>query len=169
MKKGFFNDQKISEIIEEYSPLVKRRLMRISGFDFYKDDLFQEGMIGLMRAAVSFDKDKGVPFDVYANICIDSKINGAIATYNKIGNKILTDADMLNEYIEADSADIQNNLESKMRLEAVFKKMENLSRNERESLILFLEGYSYQEIAQKLGSTIKSVENSLYRVRRKLR
>ncbi len=169
MKKSFFNDQKISDIIEEYSHLVKKRIYRISGLDSYKDDLFQEGMIGLMKAAVSFDEDKGVPFAVYATICIDSKINGAIATYNKVGNKILTDADILNENIKADSSDIQSNLESKMRLEAVFEKMESLSRNEKESIILFLEGHSYQEIAQKLGITVKSVENSIYRVRRKLR
>ncbi len=169
MKNNFFDDKKISTVIEEYAPLVKKRLMRVKGFDFYKDDLFQEGMIGLMKAAISFDESKGVPFSVYANICIDSKINGAIATYNKVGNKILTDADILDENIKAENPDIQINLETKMRLEAVIHKMELLSQSERENLMLFLEGLSYEEIATKLGTTVKTVENALYRVRRKLR
>ncbi len=163
----------ISALIARFIPVIKSKVL------FYKDgwpghdDLFQEGMLGLLSAAKTFDPSREASFKTYASVCIGNRITSSIrgATGKKRipENQFVSLEDeelpLTEPHLNPEEVVLDN--EAVETIQAAFSKL--LSPFEYKVLMLYLNGHSYEEIAVQLDSTAKSVDNALQRVRRKLK
>ncbi len=169
-------------LVEKYSRLVRAcaRPFFLAGGD--SEDLIQEGMLGLIYALRDYSPDGGAAFKTYAELCIKRRLYSAIKT--AAGNKHAP----LNDYLPLETSSFDGALpESEAILQANFRREPedllidkersdeilsdfsvHLSGLEAEILGLYLNGLSYREIAKKIDKPLKSVDNAVQRVRRKL-
>jgi RNA polymerase sporulation-specific sigma factor len=148
------------------------------------DDIEQEGMIGLFKAVRDFRSDRQASFRAFAELCITRQIITAIKTATRQKHQ------PLNSYLslsgtrpgeENGSGTVEEVLEAKGLIDPIefiismedlrsMRRMmsEMLSKLEVEVLRLYVEGKSYQEIAEVLGRHVKSIDNALQRIKRKL-
>ena len=128
-----------------------------------KEDLRQEGLIALFKAVHLFDP-KLSSFSTFARICMRSAISDGLRKYNRVLEK----ADFEEENFSCEESP-ESRLMEKVRLQVMMQKMEDsLSPMERRVFGLHLRGKGASEIASLLGKNVKSVENTLFRARRKL-
>lgn len=174
-------------LLEKYKGMVRVLSRPLFLTDGDKDDLLQEGMIGLFKAIRTYDFSKETSFETFANLCISSQLYSAIKLSNRQKNI------PLNSYIPIDAAEGSegnNEVERSLLLnrtlavwqqnpeEIVIGKesarnierrlYSRLSKLEKQVLELFLKGLTYQEIAEKLGKTPKTIDNALQRIKGKL-
>lgn len=154
-------------------PLVKMLAARYGGGAMEPEDLAQEGMFGFLAAVHGFDAESGVPFRSYAGVCIANRIRSAVRAGTRLKNiplnsyiSLSDDSVSLSE-MQPNPEDLVIAREEAVRLDGLMAR--RLSRFERSVIQLYLGGRSYEDIAARLGSTAKSVDNALQRVRRKLR
>jgi RNA polymerase sporulation-specific sigma factor len=172
-------------LIDRYrtSVLIKSRGYFIVGGD--KDDLVQEGMIGLVKAVRDFREDRNASFSVFADLCIKRNMITAIRAANALKFQPLNNYVSLYSPISADGENGERTLlevlvddnvsledevidrESIRSIKKYYSKA--LSPLEKDVLKLFLKGKSYQNIAFILGRTTKAVDNALQRIRKKTR
>ena len=176
-------DERIMDyILEKDKPLVLRKAnaMFLIGGD--TDDLIQEGMIGLFKAIRDYSPDKAASFSTFASVCIRRQIQNAITNSNRKKHVPLNsyvslymnseegDNFMLEERLSTSrEEDPEKLLIAREQIEdrnARIKK--ELSKLEQQVLKLYLQGLSYEEIAEQLGKTEKSIDNALQRIRGKL-
>lgn len=132
-----------------------------------KDDLFQEGIIGLMNAVRTYKNDKGTKFSSYSNVCISNKMKSAVA---KNCQENLLDIDLLDEVSDVSDMTPENILLEKENIQEIEDNLcRLLSDKELEIFRLFLKGSSYTRMARQLNISPKTVDNALQRVRRKLK
>ena len=170
-------------IITKYKNFVKAKAKSYFLVGADKDDIIQEGMIGLYIAVRDFDGSKTNSFKCFAEICITRQIITAIKTATRQKHIPLNSYVSLNKPIydeESDRTlldiiatsivtDPEELIISKEELKNIENKMnELLSDLELEVLELYLNGKSYQYIADKLHRDVKSIDNALQRVKRKL-
>ncbi|MGN0534800.1 MAG: sigma-70 family RNA polymerase sigma factor [Eubacterium sp.] len=166
------NDADAEALIHRYRQVVELAAARYKDSPMEREDLIQEGMIGLLAAIKSFDAKKGASFKTYSKICIDNAMQTALRKFNR-----LKDIPVQNviEYQEeeiplesgfASAEDIVIAQESVSLLTKVLQQ--NLSDFENEVLRLHIVGCSYNEIAKRLCKTPKAIDNALQRVRRKI-
>ncbi len=170
-------------IINKYKSFVraKARTYFLIGAD--REDIIQEGMIGLYKAIRDFREDKLSSFRAFAELCITRQIITAIKTatrqkhiplnsYVSLNKPIFDEEsdrtlmDMISEESISDPEEMIINREEFTGIEV--KMGEILSGLEWEVLSLYLQGKSYQEIAEELDRHVKSIDNALQRVKRKL-
>lgn len=167
-------------LAERYMRLVRAcaRPMFLAGGD--SEDLIQEGMFGLLSAIRQFDKNAGASFRTFAEHCIRKRLLSAVKSASRLKHFPLNDGMSLEQLSEDPSPQLSvtpeffryspENLvlarESKEELYAVFAQC--LSKLERKVLDLYLDGFSYGEIAARLGKDAKSIDNAVQRIRRKL-
>ncbi|MBQ4156185.1 MAG: sigma-70 family RNA polymerase sigma factor [Clostridia bacterium] len=165
---------------EAYSVLVARYLFTVrnrasvynnSGIDF--EDLVQEGFIGLLNAVKCYESNFDTSFSTFAYLCIDRNILSAVRKslakkqIPKSALSFIEDEQNLQENISRSPEEI---LIAKENLSAMKQKIaEILSDTERKVLDLYLLGYSYSKIAEKLELSEKSVDNAIQRMRKKLK
>jgi RNA polymerase sporulation-specific sigma factor len=173
----------IEYLINKYKSFVraKARTYFLIGAD--REDIIQEGMIGLYKAIRDFRGDKLSSFRAFAELCITRQIITAIKTatrqkhiplnsYISLNKPVFDEEsdrtllDMLKEETVSDPEEMIINREEFDGIE--LKMNEILSDLEWEVLSLYLEGKSYQEIAEDLKRHVKSIDNALQRVKRKL-
>ncbi|MBQ4556457.1 MAG: sigma-70 family RNA polymerase sigma factor [Clostridia bacterium] len=159
------------KLSERYAPLLESEVSRYIGSlsDADLEDLKQGALVSLYRAALAYRDDRGVTFGLFAKICI---VNGIADTLRYIGKKpndISMDA--LSEDEQADSnVNPQSLMLDKEQFSMLKRKIHfALSDFEYKIFELYLGGYSYAEIAEKVGKPQKSVDNALRRVKDKLR
>ncbi|MDD6175981.1 MAG: sigma-70 family RNA polymerase sigma factor [Firmicutes bacterium] len=137
-----------------------------------RDDLLQEGAIGLMDAVAHYDPASGTPFQAYASVCIEHRILSALRAQGRQKNLPLNESVPLDDLEDSSafpSADPENVFLGRERLRHVLQAVQtHLSPMERQVLEGYLGGRSYREVASRLGLTEKSVDNALQRIRRKL-
>ncbi|MBC2856573.1 MAG: sigma-70 family RNA polymerase sigma factor [Cetobacterium sp.] len=181
VKKAQCGDQEaISEIFEKYKKfiLVRNKSYFLNGAD--KEDLLQEGMIGLLKAIRAYDEDKNTSFNTFASLCIKRQIITAIKNYNSGKNRILNLA--TNGFYEGEENNISYEKKSlnfytpeeiflgKEKLEALNEYLKNnLSKMEQEIFQEMLLGINYIEIATKTERDIKSIDNTIQRIKKKLK
>jgi len=170
-------------LVDKYKNFVraKARSYFLIGAD--KEDIIQEGMIGLFKAIRDYRLDKLTSFRAFAELCITRQIITAIKTATRQKhiplnsyvslNKPIYDEESDRTLIDILSTNKITNPEDIIisREEFIFieKKMgEILSSLEWKVLMAYLEGKSYQEIAVELKRHVKSIDNALQRVKRKL-
>lgn len=163
--------QTLEQILEEYKDIVRAKagIYFILGAD--KDDVIQEGMIGLVKAYNSFDEAGGASFKTYANRCIDNQIINAIQHSGRNKNMPLNSSV---EIPESQSAGPFSNPEDAAIYEDLLNDLKSnkggiFSGFEHEVFLLLVEGLSYIEIAKKLGKSSKSVDNAIQRIKTKLK
>ncbi len=178
------DDAALAELLTKYRAFarVKARSYFLVGAD--REDIVQEGMIGLYKAIRDFNPDMQSSFRAFAELCVTRQIITAIKTatrqkhgplnnyvsFNRPvgsdddGERVL--ADVLPTVAISDPADLVISAERIRALQAHFDEV--LSDLETEVLRLYVEGKSYQEIAERLQRHVKSIDNALQRIKRKL-
>lgn len=170
-------------LINKYKNYVraKARTYFLLGGD--KEDLIQEGMIGMYKAIRDFRSDKLSSFRAFAELCITRQIITAIKTATRQKhiplnsyvslNKPIYDEDSDRTLLDVITGNKVTDPEELIISREEFSDIENkmgeiLSTLEWQVLVYYLEGKSYQEIANDLGRHVKSIDNALQRVKRKL-
>jgi RNA polymerase sporulation-specific sigma factor len=148
-----------------------------------REDIIQEGMIGLYKAVCDYEFDKQASFRGFADLCITRQIITAIKSATRKKHMPLNSYVSLNRSMyEGDSertlvdvissaqvSDPEELFIGRENYEAMARSIDQvLSRLEKSALALYLEGYSYQQIADTLQKTTKCVDNAIQRVKKKL-
>lgn len=173
------DDEAVEILLSRYKRLIKKLAREYFLIGAETEDLIQEGSIGLFKALRDYKNDRNVLFKSFAKLCISRQLITAIKQSQRFKHRPLNDYLSLNynengegsliELIENDNLSPENMLISKEELNILNKKIkEELSRFEKKVLAKFLEGFSYAEISESLGSNNKSVDNALQRVKSKL-
>ena len=170
-------------IIKKYKNFVKAKAKSYFLIGEDKEDIIQEGMIGLYKAVRDFDASKTNSFKGFADICITRQIITAIKTATRqkhipLNSYISLNKPVYDEESERTLLDIiatsivtdpEELIISKEELKHIESKMnELLSELELQVVEYYLNGKSYQYIADKLQRDVKSIDNALQRVKRKL-
>ena len=137
-----------------------------------KEDLYQEGMMGFISAVYSFDESRNVQFSAFASTVAVRKMLSAVRKSNNKSNlpmkyfvSIEDEVDLLSYSPSPEETVIYNE-----ELDFINDFIENnLSKSEKKVFKMYLLGLSYSEIAEILECNEKSVDNTLQRIRRKLR
>jgi RNA polymerase sporulation-specific sigma factor len=178
------DDRALCTLLEKYRGFArsKARSYFLVGAD--REDIVQEGMIGLYKAIRDYNPDLQTSFRAFAELCITRQIITAIKTatrqkhgplnnYVSFSRPVLTDdegerclGDMLPVVSVSDPADLVISAERIRALQQHFDDV--LSDLEAEVLRLYVDGKSYQEIAEVLQRHVKSIDNALQRIKRKL-
>ncbi|WP_062050805.1 RNA polymerase sporulation sigma factor SigH [Bacillus sp. JCM 19034] len=170
-------------LIDKYKNFVraKARSYFLIGADH--EDIVQEGMIGLYKAVRDFNGDKLSSFKAFAELCITRQIITAIKTATRqkhipLNSYVSLDKPLYDEESDrtlldvicgtrvTDPEELLINQEEFQDIE--LKMSELLSDLERQVLMLYLDGRTYQEISVDLNRHVKSIDNALQRVKRKL-
>lgn len=155
-------------LLGHYKPMVRERAgaFFLPGAD--REDIIQEGMLGLFAAIRQYDESRG-PFAALADIAVVTHIKDAVRRANRRQNEPLNRSVSLDDDAAAIGAVSRpNEMAETEQLEAIRHFMQNeLSPREREVAKLYIAGYSYADIAAKLGIVRKSVDNAMSRIRRK--
>lgn len=180
-KKG--NSRAQDYLISKYENFVKAKAKSYFLIGADKEDIYQEGMIGLYKAIRDFKSDRLTSFKAFAELCITRQIITAIKTATRQKHIPLNTYISLNKPIYEEESDrtlidvlsglkITNPEEliiGKEQLKHIEGEMAKvLSDLEMEVLQSYLDGKSYQEIACDLDRQAKSIDNALQRVKRKL-
>lgn len=170
-------------LIHKYKNLVrsKARAYFLIGAD--REDVVQEGMIGLYKAIRDYQQDKSMAFKTFAELCVTRQMITAVKnatrqkhiplnSYISLNRKSF-DEDSDKTYIELVSEESSSDPEQLLIKKEEFNGIENkmgeiLSTFEGEVLSLYLNGKSYVEIAKQVKKPIKSIDNALQRVKRKV-
>lgn len=162
------------ELIKRYQPLVRAcaRPLFLAGGD--SEDLLQEGMLGLLSAVRHYSPDGSAGFRTYAEQCVRNRLYSAVRSAAAQKHVPLNEAVSFyspeyDEYAAATGVrDIENTAITHSYIDEIMRSTGDLSKRERIVLGYYLKGYSYVQIADKTGTTVKSVDNAIQRIRKKL-
>ena len=177
------NADALDFLITKYQSFVrlKARSYFLIGGD--REDIIQEGMIGLYKAIRDFKEDRLSSFKAFAELCITRQIITAIKTATRqkhipLNTSVSLDKPVFDEESDRtlldviagpvldDPEDLMIHKEDFIQMEEEMNKV--LSGLEKQVLALYLDGQSYQEISDELNRHVKSVDNALQRIKRKL-
>lgn len=158
-------------LLEKYKPFVKSKSRALFFVGGDRDDLIQEGMIGLFKAIRDFDPENGAPFAAFAKLCVERQLYTAIEAAGRLKNAPLNAYISLSEETDKliDSGIEEAVIERASYQQTFAKLQEHLSDLEKEVLDFYLEGKSYTEIAGILGKPDKSIDNALQRIKAKVK
>lgn len=172
-------------LMNKYKNLVRSRARTLFLVGADKEDLIQEGMIGLYKAVRDFEAERKVSFQSFAELCISRQMYSAIKGSNTKKNQ------PLNNYISIDSMGgteenesplehlLGNNFEKNKNPEQLVLDKESasvleytivgqLSDLEHRVLEYYMKDMNYSQIAEALGKEPKAVDNALQRIKKKL-
>ena len=184
---GEATEEAVEILYKKYEPLItsiaKRMYKQIekrSGLEL--SDLIQEGMVGLSFAIHTFDDKNGTMFYTYARTCIERKIISAIVSTQRLKHRPLNEAISYNiestgrELVDFDVLLSDNTLNPEVMLISSEAEIElqndiyhYLGDQERQILELKISGFTYPEIAELLDISKKKVDNTMQRIRAKLK
>lgn len=176
--------QALTYLMNKYKEIVNLKVGKYFMIGAEKEDIFQEGMIGLFKAIKTFNSEKNNTFKTFANMCIERQLITAIKSSNR--QKHIP----LNSYLSLNMSAYDNNEENGVELidtfdsktvedplETIMKKEyydeieksidKSLSNFEKQVLNRYIQGESYVTIAKRLDSPVKSVDNAIQRIRKK--
>ena len=177
------DEQALSYLLDKYKNLVNMKVGKYFIIGAEKDDIIQEGMIGLFKAIKTYNASKNNTFKTFANMCIERQLITAIKTSNRQKHM------PLNSYLSLNVSAYDNNDDStelidtfnsqtiEDPLDTIMKKEQyieiekaidkNLSKFEKKVLDRYIKGESYTVIAKRLDSPVKSIDNAIQRIRKK--
>ena len=172
----------LNYLIDKYKEIVNMKVSKYFMIGAEREDIVQEGLIGLYKAIKDFNKEKQNSFKTFANLCIERQLITAIKTSNRQKHMPLNSYLSLNtsayeedndsELIEVfETNTIEDPLDTITKKE-YFKSVEtaidkNLSKFEKQVLERYLLGESYVSIATRLDAPVKSIDNAIQRIRKK--
>ena len=177
--------QALDFLICKYKDLVNSKVNKYFIIGAEKEDIIQEGLIGLYKAIKDYKMDKQNSFKSFANLCIERQLITAIkssnrrkhmplnsylslnmtAYENEDGNNETQVMDVLETNIIEDPLDTITKKEYMSNVESVIDN--SLSDFEKKVLNRYIQGESYVKIAEKLDAPVKSVYNAIQRIRKK--
>lgn len=177
------DDRAAEYLINKYRNFVRVKAKSYFLIGADREDIIQEGMIGLYKAIRDFRREKLTSFRAFAELCITRQIITAIKTatrqkhiplnsyislnkpiYDEDSDRTLLD--VISSIKVSDPEELVIDQEASATMRDQIKK--NLSELEHKVLTAYLEGKSYQEMANELNRHVKSIDNALQRVKRKL-
>lgn len=167
-------EEALSLLIRRYAPMVKRQAVSLCTQQFEAEDLAQEGMMGLLSAVRTYHSESA-SFRTYASICVRNRILSEVKRSGAAKQVPASELVRMDDEQESplaltgneeDPAQLVVQKEEDSRLEGRLRKL--LSPKEYGVLMLYLQSYAYEEIAQNMNMSCKAVDNALQRVRRKL-
>ena len=189
MDKNYLTDEELAvlaktdnlhleQLLIRYVSVVKKIASKyyVKGYD--EEDLKQEGRLSLVRAVKLYDGQSS--FKNYASKCIKNSVLTLIKKANRLKNLPLKDYVSLSGLAETDDADKNKILSTKKlspeedfiekeKATELFEKIKiNLSAYEFTVFSLYLDGYSYEEIKNRVNKDVKSIDNAIQRARKKL-
>lgn len=172
----------IEELIDRNMDIVyaKSRYFFIKGLD--KDDVIQEGRVGLFKAIRDYKEDKEASFRGFAQLCIHRQLVSAIKKANRQKHMPLNNSTSLdksidkgeskrtyNEVVSDENHDLEKIFIYQEVLNLIMDKIEkNLTQLEYKVFVKYLDNKTYQEISDELNVNLKSVDNALQRARKKV-
>ena len=177
------DDRAFDYLLDKYRVLVRKKSSSYYIIGADRDDIIQEGMIGLFKAVRDFDPGREASFKTFADMCVTRQMLTAVKNalrqkhaplnfYVSL-NKPIAESDGESELADvfggnetANPEDIVINKEKADCLEV--KVSEVLSRFELRVLSLYLQGNSYLSIGKAIGKDSKSVDNAIQRIRKKI-
>ena len=179
------NNEAFECLIERYKDIVSIKASKFFMVGSEKEDILQEGYIGLYKAVKSFNQQKQNSFKTFATICIERQLITAVKNSNRQKHIPLNSSVSLNaSAFEEDengetpmmeildmkktSDDPLNIITEREYFDTVEKNIDNkLSDFEKDVLKLYKNGYSYVTIADKLHTKVKSVDTAIQRIKKK--
>lgn len=175
------NEDANNIILKKYEPLVNsiatKMMKYCSNSGLEKSDLVQEGLIGLNHALVHFQEQKNTTFYTFAKTCIERKMISTIIGSKRLKHKILNESlsyDDEDNFVERIFKDEKNNPELivtdiDIENELINKIKDSLTDLESQVFELMLSNFTYKEIADILDKDIKSVDNTIQRIKTKVK
>lgn len=178
------DDAALETVLLRYKPLVHKKSQPyyLAGGD--DDDIVQEGLIGLYKAVMDFDKTKFPLFKVFAGVCVERRIISAVKKASRKKHSPLNSYVSLSSsaFDEESGGVVVKGVESSgqdVNPEQIVLERERvsglegiisgaLSEFERMVLLCYLSGKSYKETAEQLGRDAKAVDNAMQRIKKKL-
>ena len=172
----------LNYLMEKYKELVNMKVSKYYIIGAEKEDIVQEGMIGLYKAIKSYSEDKNTSFKSFANMCIERQLITAVKNSNRQKHIPLNSSISLNSAAYEDNEDMDkmdildvkalNDPSDIVADREYFKNMENkikenLSVFELQVLHEYEKGKSYADIAKRLNAKVKSVDTAIQRIRKK--
>lgn len=171
-------------LIDRYKDIVNMKANKFFMVGSEKDDIVQEGYIGLYKAIKSYNDEKQNSFKTFAGVCIERQLITAVKNSNRQKHIPLNSSISLNATVyDTESSDttileiLDTNKGAEDPLEIITKQeyyksleeklYDNLSEFETKVLNLYKNSYSYALIAEKLGTKVKSVDTAIQRIRKK--
>lgn len=169
-------------LIDKYKDLVNMKVSKFFMIGAEKEDIVQEGLIGLFKAVKNYNPDKQNSFKTFANLCIERQLITAIKSSNRQKHMPLNSYLSLNGVAYEDDEDsnlmdIFNAHQIEDPLDTITKKEyyktvesaidKSLSTFEKQVLDRYMQGESYVQIAEKLDTPVKSIDNAIQRIRKK--
>lgn len=180
IKQG--NNDALESLINRYKDLVNMKVSKYFIIGAEKEDIYQEGLIGLYKAIKSYDLEKQNSFKTFANLCIERQLITAIKTSNRqkhipLNSYLSLNANAYDDDDDTALIEVFNSKQMEDPLDTITKKEyyksvedkidKNLSDFEKEVLNRYAKGESYVKIAEKLDTPVKSVDNAIQRIRKK--
>ena len=170
-------------LIDRYKDMVGMKANKFFMVGSEKDDMLQEGYIGLYKAVKSYNQEKQNSFKTFAGLCIERQMITAVKNSNRQKHIPLNSSLSLNSgaYDENDDTEVMEILDTRKTgedpLDIITKKEyftviekaidDSLSDFEKKVLVHYKNGESYAEIAEILQSKVKSVDTAIQRIRKK--
>ncbi len=182
IRKG--DKQALTYLMNKYKEIVNLKVGKYFMVGAEKEDIIQEGLIGLFKAIKTFKAEKNNTFKTFANMCIERQLITAIKSSNRQKHMPLNSYLSLNmsayDNEEENGAELMDTFDSKTiedPLETIINKEyydeieksidKTLSQFEKQVLDRYMKGESYVTIAKSLDSPVKSVDNAIQRIRKK--
>ncbi|MBR2744040.1 MAG: RNA polymerase sporulation sigma factor SigH [Clostridia bacterium] len=177
------DNEALNFLLDKYKEIVNMKVSRYFIVGAEKEDIMQEGLIGLYKAIQNYDGEKQNSFKSFANLCVERQLITAIKSSNRQKHMPLNsylslnmsayddDDDDTSIYDVFDANVIEDPLDTITKkeyyenVEDVIEK--SLSPFERQVLTELVNGSSYTVIAEKLDSPVKSIDNAIQRIRKK--
>lgn len=164
------DEQAIEQIASQYKGLIRSYANKFFLVGGDKDDLLQEGMLGLFYAIKKYDGQKG-SFPSFVRLCVLRQILDAVRSDCGVKNKPLTnsiDIEEIKNYEDSGATPLETVIENEY-FDKINKLINTvLTPTEKLVLTLFADGFSYGEITRQTGKSFKSIDGALQRARKKL-
>ncbi len=178
------NDYALEFLMSKYRNMVRQRARTYFLIGADREDIVQEGMIGLFKAIRDYRSDRQSGFKAFAELCVTRQIITAIKTatrqkHTPLNTYISLNKPLFDEEYEVTLMDVLGEETKVVNPEEIMinreqfidiglKMEELLSEFEGKVLSCYLQGKSYQEIGEALGKEPKSIDNALQRIKRKI-
>lgn len=170
-KKG--NDEATGFIISKYRATAQALAAKWTDAPIEREDLIQEGSIGILAAINSYDSAKGAAFSSYCYTCVYNSIQTALRKVSRKKDVPKNSVVPLEEEFVDNKIQMLSAEDSFLAQESVSILLEeidkSLSKMEKEVLRFYVIGCSYNEIAERLGKPQKAIDNAMQRIRNKLK
>ncbi len=178
------NEEAKAELVKKYTGIVYAIAHKYTGIaeslGIEEKDLVQEGLIGLTKAIDTYNPEKNVLFYTYVTLCIESSIKSCLKISGKKGNQTLNNSLSLDKLTEEDinigellkdeNSDPSLKILEEENVNELLDKFKSLlAPFEYEVFKLKIEGYSNEEIALRTKKDKKSIENTMFRIKNKLK